>query len=45
MVRLEVLGPSIDEVRKTMLRLMVVAGGFGEQALVMLDILVNLRNW
>lgn len=45
-MRLEVLGPSIDEVRKTMLRLMVVAGGgFGEQALVMLDILVNLRNW
>lgn len=44
-VLLEALGPSLDEVRKTMLRPMVVAGGFGEQDSVMLDVPVNLRNW
>ena len=42
---LEVLGPTLNEVGKTMLGLMVGSGGFGEQHLVILEVLVNLRNW
>lgn len=42
---LEVVGPTVNEVGETMLRLMVVSSGFGDQDWVMLEVLVDLRNW